>query len=494
MSWLKKSLCLLPLVLLVLVFGSGTVEGGVLTISSDPSNSATNVAPNTNITVHFSEAVQSSFTFTVKKKVNNNYVIVSGNPTLAQDGMTAAFVPNGYLDSNINYSVSITAKAKVGGNQCNKCNFSFTTGAFPPVVVAQRPRVERLSGLLKTSLPQFILMYTADNETGVDNIYGITDGGQEKQLTQNSSNSNYFYGLSYSRQGAKLAYAYRPYWQSYPNYYPTTISVLDLNQKQSTGQYRTYEYRTPGFSSPGYSIYAPALSPDGNWIAYAIQWNPMQTTKPANPPSFTPDGWIVEGPVPPGELGVVVSQDTARYGGRIPIRINDVFWSNMKYANEIVREAIVFSRDEVKGSEPYTPGKYIYVHFPEEGVTDRVVRHDKPSNQIQGYAPVLNTDGTKLAFVRNEDDQDQMYMCDVTVKSSYVDCANLQRIQASGGPSGQCGQSYSDNAPHWSGNILYFLSNRTCVWEIFKADSVNGPQSLIDTDNGVDVKYIAPPR
>lgn len=102
--------------------------------STNPANSATDIAVTSSITATFNEAVQSSTLSMTTFKIQAGTTSIPGTVTLSADGKTAMFDPTSLLAASISYTVTITTGVKdlAGNPMVTAKTWSFTTAAPSP--------------------------------------------------------------------------------------------------------------------------------------------------------------------------------------------------------------------------------------------------------------------------------------------------------------------------------------------------------------------------
>jgi len=92
--------------------------------STNPSNNATDVAVNTNITATFSEAMDVSTITTTTFLVNDGSIDIAG--TVSYSDMTATFTPTAALDYDTEYTATITTGAKDLAGNALEANYTWS--------------------------------------------------------------------------------------------------------------------------------------------------------------------------------------------------------------------------------------------------------------------------------------------------------------------------------------------------------------------------------
>jgi hypothetical protein len=102
--------------------------------STNPANSATDIAVTSSITATFNEAVQGSTVSMTTFKIQAGTTSIPGTVTLSADGKTAMFDPTSLLAASISYTVTITTGVKdlAGNPMVTARTWSFTTAAPSP--------------------------------------------------------------------------------------------------------------------------------------------------------------------------------------------------------------------------------------------------------------------------------------------------------------------------------------------------------------------------
>ncbi|MCK9279001.1 MAG: Ig-like domain-containing protein, partial [Melioribacteraceae bacterium] len=134
---LFKSIWLIPLILLTITFGCEDRDGITfpsestppVVNSTDPTNFATGVAINKNITVQFSEAIDASTLSTATFIVKQGTTTVPG--VVLASRTTAIFIPSDNLSPNTIFTATITTGIKDLAHNAMAANYvwSFTSGA-----------------------------------------------------------------------------------------------------------------------------------------------------------------------------------------------------------------------------------------------------------------------------------------------------------------------------------------------------------------------------
>ena len=129
---------------------TGTETGGDTTppavVTKSPAAGATGVAPDTDVSATFSEAVKTVTGTTFKLKNTATAVVVPATVSLDPTTNTVATLhPDAPLDAGTKYTATLTAGIQdLAGNKLTATSWTFTTGAAtgdttPPTVVAKSP-------------------------------------------------------------------------------------------------------------------------------------------------------------------------------------------------------------------------------------------------------------------------------------------------------------------------------------------------------------------
>src|SRR4051794_16628675 len=129
---------------------TGTETGGDTTpptvVTKSPATGATGVAPDTDVSATFSEAVKNVTGTTFKLKNTATAALVPATVTLDGTNTVATLHPTAPLAAGTKYTATLTAGIQdLAGNKLTATSWSFTTGAAtggdttPPTVVAKSP-------------------------------------------------------------------------------------------------------------------------------------------------------------------------------------------------------------------------------------------------------------------------------------------------------------------------------------------------------------------